>query len=266
MRFRWNWLEPVMPVSYVPTLGPVHPGNPLPDLFNAVAEAAGTDRFLPHDKDHRWSDRKTEQVLVDAIQHHLRQTLVPTLQYCGARTVRVHTYTSDLEGLATASELARQLATSTARSGPRSYRSSPRSSAPVLTRPLISNCPSFITPEGFVAPAITVAHRDVHHTLLAGLRQCTAQCDRDRPPGRAELHQYWFQELASDDTRNIAAEHRAIAELTVARNEVGTTQAHPVEGAPDPSRMSRACPGPGAGAPPRLRCGAEAFLPRRVTT
>ncbi|MGV9706451.1 GNAT family N-acetyltransferase [Streptomyces sp. NPDC003483] len=109
MRFRWDWVEPVMPVPYVPTLGPVHPGNPLPDLFNAVAEAAGTGRFLPHDKDRRWSDRKPEQVLVDAIQHHPRRTLVPTLLDRGARTVRVHAYTSDPQDRAAASDLARQL-------------------------------------------------------------------------------------------------------------------------------------------------------------
>ncbi|MFD8421809.1 GNAT family N-acetyltransferase [Streptomyces sp. NPDC059466] len=110
MRFRWDWLEPVMPVPYVPTLGPVHPGNPIPDLFAAVVEAAGTDRLLPYDKDRRWSDRKTEQVLVDAIHHDRRRTLVPTLQDRGARTVRVHAYTSDPEDLAAASDLARHLA------------------------------------------------------------------------------------------------------------------------------------------------------------
>lgn len=99
-----------MPVPYVPTLGPVHPGSPFPDLFDAVVEAAGTDRFLPHDKDRRWSDRKSEQVLVDAIQHHQRQTLVPTLVDRGARTVRVHAYTSVPESLAAASDLARHLA------------------------------------------------------------------------------------------------------------------------------------------------------------
>ncbi|MFE3269944.1 hypothetical protein [Streptomyces sp. NPDC059215] len=110
MRFRWDWLEPVMPVPYVSTLGPVHPGTPILDLFAAVVEAAGTDRFLPHDKDRRWSDRKTEQVLVDAIHHDRRRTLVPTLQDRGTRTVRVHAYTSDPESLAAASCLARQLA------------------------------------------------------------------------------------------------------------------------------------------------------------
>ncbi|MCX4580815.1 hypothetical protein OHB41_48470 [Streptomyces sp. NBC_01571] len=106
---RRDWVEPVMPVPYVPTLGPAHPGAPLADLFDAVVEAAGTDRFLPHDKDRRWSDRKAEQVRVGAIQYHRRQTLVPTLVDRGARTVRVHAYTSAPESLAAASDLARQL-------------------------------------------------------------------------------------------------------------------------------------------------------------
>ncbi|MGW6922002.1 hypothetical protein ACWGA9_12085 [Streptomyces sp. NPDC054950] len=62
MRFRWDWLAPVLPVPYVPALGPVHPGDPLPDVFAAVAENAGTGRFLPHDKDRRWADHKQEHV------------------------------------------------------------------------------------------------------------------------------------------------------------------------------------------------------------
>ncbi|MET9127791.1 GNAT family N-acetyltransferase [Streptomyces sp. NPDC004528] len=109
MRLRWDWLEPVMPVPFVPTLGPVHPASPLPDLFAAVVKAAGSDRFLPYDKDRRWSDRKTEQVLVDAIHHGRLRTFVPTLVDRGARTVRVHAYTSAPEELAAASDLARQL-------------------------------------------------------------------------------------------------------------------------------------------------------------
>ncbi|MER5914876.1 hypothetical protein ABT124_31540 [Streptomyces sp. NPDC001982] len=69
MRLHWGWIEPVMPVPYVPTLGPVHPGDPIPDRFEAVVETAGTSRFLPCDKDCRWSDTKTERVLTDAIEH-----------------------------------------------------------------------------------------------------------------------------------------------------------------------------------------------------
>ncbi|MFF0104262.1 GNAT family N-acetyltransferase [Streptomyces hirsutus] len=107
MRFRWDWIERVLSVPYVPTLGPVHPDSPLPHLFAAVVAAAGTGCFLPYDKDRRWSDRKAERVLVDGIEHDRRRTLVPTFLERGAGTVRVHVY---WDGLASAVDLARHLA------------------------------------------------------------------------------------------------------------------------------------------------------------
>ncbi|WP_416976395.1 GNAT family N-acetyltransferase [Streptomyces sp. T028] len=110
MRFHWGWIEPVMPVPYVPTLGPVHQGDPLSDLFEAVVEIAGTGRFLPYDKDSRWSDTKPERVLVDAIEHDQRQTLVPTLTGRGAGTVKVHVYGSAPDSLSAGAYLARKLA------------------------------------------------------------------------------------------------------------------------------------------------------------
>jgi GNAT superfamily N-acetyltransferase len=107
MRFRWGWLEPVMPVPYVPTLGPVRREDPIPDLFEAVVETAGTGRFLPYDKDRRWADRKAERVLVEAVEHDQERTLVPTLVERGAGTVKVHVYGGDP---AEAADLARRLA------------------------------------------------------------------------------------------------------------------------------------------------------------
>ncbi|MEV5898369.1 GNAT family N-acetyltransferase [Streptomyces sp. NPDC052127] len=107
MRFRWDWLGPVLSVPYVPTLGPVHPGGLLADLFAAVVETAGTGRFLPHDKDRRWADRKAEQVLADAVEHEQRRTLVPTLTREGAGAVKVYVYG---DGPAVAVDLARELA------------------------------------------------------------------------------------------------------------------------------------------------------------
>ncbi|NBM15777.1 GNAT family N-acetyltransferase [Streptomyces sp. GC420] len=107
MRFRWGWLEPVMPVPYVPTLGPVRREDPIPDLFEAVVETAGTGRFLPYDKDRRWADRKTERVLVEDIEHDQERTLVPTLVERGAVTVKVHAYGGDP---AEAADVARRLA------------------------------------------------------------------------------------------------------------------------------------------------------------
>ncbi|MGW3910517.1 GNAT family N-acetyltransferase [Streptomyces sp. NPDC005070] len=110
MRFRWDWLAPVAPVPYVPTLGPVHPDDPLPELLAAVVENAGTGRFLAHDKDRRWADRKQERVLVDAIEHDQRQTLVPTLLERGPGTVRVHVYGTAPDSLTAGADLALKLA------------------------------------------------------------------------------------------------------------------------------------------------------------
>ncbi|MFE9312848.1 GNAT family N-acetyltransferase [Streptomyces sp. NPDC088353] len=110
MRFHWGWIEPVMPVPYVPTLGPVRPGDPLADLFEAVVEIAGTGQFLPYDKDRRWSDRKAERVLVDAIEHDRIQTLVPTLVERGAGVVKVHVYGEAPGSLSAGADLARKLA------------------------------------------------------------------------------------------------------------------------------------------------------------
>ena len=82
-----------------------------------------------------------------------------------------------------------------------------------------------MTPGGHVDPAFTVAHRDFHHALLAG---CGSSRLGDIATGLrdcAELYQHWSQEFARDVTRDIAAEHQTIAELTVARDEAGATAA-----------------------------------------
>ncbi|MFE6161992.1 GNAT family N-acetyltransferase [Streptomyces sp. NPDC056486] len=109
MHFQWAWIEPVMPVPYVPTLGPVRWGDRLPDLFEAVVQTAGSGRFLTYDKDRRWSDTKAERVLVDAIEHDQEQTLVPTLVERGAGAVKVHVY-GNPEALTAGADLARRLA------------------------------------------------------------------------------------------------------------------------------------------------------------
>jgi hypothetical protein len=72
-----------------------------------VVAAAVTGRCLSHDKDRRWSDQKTERVLVDAIEHDRWRMLVPTLLERGAGTVRFHVQGEGLDGVA---NLARQLA------------------------------------------------------------------------------------------------------------------------------------------------------------
>lgn len=42
MRFRWDWLEPVMHAPYVPTLGPVAPGALAVAMFHDTLTVAGT--------------------------------------------------------------------------------------------------------------------------------------------------------------------------------------------------------------------------------
>ncbi|MFJ4695183.1 hypothetical protein [Streptomyces sp. NPDC088766] len=99
-----------MPVPYVPTPGPVHPDDPLHDLFEAVVRNAGTGRFLPHDEDRRWFDVKTERVLAEEIGHDRYLTPMPTLTEHGAGTAEVHVYGSAPDGLSTGAEPARKLA------------------------------------------------------------------------------------------------------------------------------------------------------------
>lgn len=82
-----------------------------------------------------------------------------------------------------------------------------------------------LTPQGHVDPAFTVAHRKFHHTLLAGCGTVRLETIATGLRDCAELYQHWSQELARDTDRDIAAEHRMIAELTVARDETGATQA-----------------------------------------
>ncbi|WP_434593204.1 GNAT family N-acetyltransferase [Streptomyces sp. A5-4] len=110
MHLNWDWMRPVMPVPFVPTLGPVHPASPLPDLFAAAAGVAGSGEFLPYDKDRRWSRTKAERILVGAVRHDERSTLLPTLSDRGRGAVKVHVYGAEPDVLADAAELARELA------------------------------------------------------------------------------------------------------------------------------------------------------------
>lgn len=92
MSFRWDWLKPVAPVPYVPTLGPVHPLTLDAGLFEDVVSVAGTGQFLPYDKSRRWSDVKEETVLVDAIEHCPSRTLIPTVDRRGTGRLTVIAY------------------------------------------------------------------------------------------------------------------------------------------------------------------------------
>ncbi|AZP22919.1 N-acetyltransferase [Streptomyces aquilus] len=111
MRFRWDWLRPVVLAPYVPTIGPVHPSVLTEDLFTDTLIAASTERwFLRYDKDIRWSDSKDETVLVQDIAHQPGDTLIPTLSRRGAGTIKVHLYGTEPGSALTATELAQKLA------------------------------------------------------------------------------------------------------------------------------------------------------------
>ena len=79
MRFREDWLADVIHVPYVPTLGPVHPQADLLELFEAIVSVAGTGKFLPYDKDRRWFEVKSEQVITGEIIHEQGLTIIPAL-------------------------------------------------------------------------------------------------------------------------------------------------------------------------------------------
>ncbi|MFJ6212525.1 GNAT family N-acetyltransferase [Streptomyces sp. NPDC092296] len=107
MELSWDLLRPVISVPYLPTLGPVHPDAVSTDLVAAIVRVAGTGEFLPHDKDHRWSARKDEHLLVGDVHQDLHRTLIPTITGCGV--LRVHLYGAPEyrpEALATAARLA----------------------------------------------------------------------------------------------------------------------------------------------------------------
>lgn len=109
MRFRWEWLRPVLTVPYVPTLGPVHPSVLTEDLFADVLVAAERQRFLRYDKDVRWSDAKDETVLTQDIAHRAGETLIPTLVRRGQGTVKVHVFGVEPDSQSVAAELAAKL-------------------------------------------------------------------------------------------------------------------------------------------------------------
>jgi GNAT superfamily N-acetyltransferase len=110
MGIRWDRLQPVMTAPYVPTLGPAHPAAVTPGLFDEVIEIAGTGRFLPHDKDRRWADRKDEQVLTGAVTHEPGLVMIATLSTRRDSCVKVYVYSQDPRGaLSRAAELGRRL-------------------------------------------------------------------------------------------------------------------------------------------------------------
>lgn len=109
MGFDWDWLRPHLTVPYVPTIGPIHPSALTQERFEDILTASGGGRFLPYDKDSRWSAVKQERVLAEDIEHTSSKTFVPTLARRGHNTVKVHVYSSEADALISAAECAKKL-------------------------------------------------------------------------------------------------------------------------------------------------------------
>lgn len=109
MRLEWDWLGPLVSVPFVPTIRPVHPDAIFANLFSDVIDVAGTDRFLTYDKDSRWSDAKTETVLVEDIFQGPHETLFPVLSRRKAGSVSVYIYGARPESRDVAKRLASRL-------------------------------------------------------------------------------------------------------------------------------------------------------------
>ncbi|WP_433228550.1 GNAT family N-acetyltransferase [Actinomadura formosensis] len=112
MGFRCDWLEPVLRVPYVPTLGPMPPETVGADLFDAVLDVADTGRFLPFDKDRRWTATKDERVLAGDIVHTAAETIVPALSTRGGGLAKVYYYSASEPDLPALVRLGERLAKS----------------------------------------------------------------------------------------------------------------------------------------------------------
>lgn len=110
MAIRWDWLQTLITVPYVPSLGPVHPEAFTSRLLADVTGIAGTGLFLPHDKDLRWGGRKDERVLADAVVQEPGLVLIPALSTRRGSSVKVCVYSrAPYEALGRAAELSRRL-------------------------------------------------------------------------------------------------------------------------------------------------------------
>ena len=174
MAIRWDWLEPLLTVPFVPALGPIHPAAITPGLFADVTAIAGTGRFLPHDKDARWGGRKDEHVLAGAITQEPGLVLIPTLSARRASCVKVHVYSQDPRGARSFEEGVpeSELSIPSRRSSSASLSASARSRA--ASRPARSSPIS-----ASFAPAPPAAARSQH----AARRRHQARAHRARAAG-----------------------------------------------------------------------------------
>jgi GNAT superfamily N-acetyltransferase len=110
MAIRWDWLQPLITVPYLPALGPVHPDALTRALMADVTGVAGTGQFLRYDKDSRWGGSKDESVLTGAVVQEPGLVMVPTLSTRRVPSVKVLIYSRNPRGaFSRATDLGRQL-------------------------------------------------------------------------------------------------------------------------------------------------------------
>lgn len=81
------------------------------------------------------------------------------------------------------------------------------------------------TADGHVSSEWAKTHREFHYVLLAGGRSSRLVGIADSLRDCSDLYIHWSRELAHDDRRDVAAEHREIANLTLARDADGAAAA-----------------------------------------
>jgi DNA-binding GntR family transcriptional regulator len=89
--------------------------------------------------------------------------------------------------------------------------------------------------DGRVLEQWVVHHRDFHQALTAGCNNARLQGVVEGLRDSAELYRRWWWVLASDRRRDLAAEHRQLKDLTMARNADAATEAlaYHIRGGPD---------------------------------
>ncbi|WP_416957776.1 GntR family transcriptional regulator [Nocardioides sp. T5] len=80
------------------------------------------------------------------------------------------------------------------------------------------NRTTMTTSEGHVSDEWADAHAEFHHVLLSGGRSSRLTNIADNLRDCSSLYIHWSRELADDTGRDVAAEHREIADLTLARD------------------------------------------------
>jgi len=169
MHLRWDWLAPVAAIPYVPALGPVAPAAFSAGIFRAVADASRDGRFLPYDKDRRWSATKNEHVLTADIIHQPGLTIIPTLATWPRPAIKIHIYSAARPDLCEVAAYSQRLnsASVTARRVMIWFQTEPRGAA---TRLMLKTFTPYEPPPG--RPVTTLAdspHADTFAAFTAAM-------------------------------------------------------------------------------------------------